>query len=828
MAERIVSPGVFTREQDLSFLPQGISEIGAAIIGPTQKGPAFTPTQITSFQEFERVFGSLDRRFYTPYTAQAYLKSAGVVTIVRVLGIGGYKVDTLELRLSPPSASSYGASLGGHPTQSIAFLAPSLGSSGTGDLSESTLTPASATSFTLVVSGSDISAETYSLSFNTGSDSTYLTKVISDSPLSKKSGNSDSSVYVYKNFKTRPFSFVSETGVALADMSASLVVNSDGNDFKTGTNTIDSEGDASDTTWTGNKDYQYARTPYIISQKIGSPATNVNLFRVYTRSHGTDVNSKFKLAILDIKKADDVAGSSFGTFSIQVRVHNPRGTDDDTILEEFPNLTLDPLSPNFFAKKIGDQYTECDSNGKKTEYGSFPNVSDHIRVGDFKNLVKDGQFKFDTELVPMGYEALRNPIKGETITTIPTAVTQSNQLDTNNTFDQNIFYGFDFSNEISRQYMSPIPHTATAGSNVTMSLEDQFGTDDASELGVSTFANSSTQITLSNSAIQQRKFLVPFQFGFDGQNPATEALTGPNITTTNTQGFNLSSTTASGSVAFKRAINTISNADDVDINLLAIPGVIHGLHSTVTNHAIAKMEARADAFYIMDAAGWSDSIETVKSTISNLDTNYAAVYYPWIQVVDSIDEAPVWVPPSTVLPGVYSFNDNIAHEWFAPAGLNRGGLSDVIKAKTKLTHAERDDLYENRINPIASFPNQNVVVFGQKTLQSKPSALDRINIRRLLIRLRKFIASSSRFLVFEQNTQATRNRFLSIVNPFLESVQSNSGLSAFRVVMDDSNNTPDVVDRNQLVGQIFIQPTRTAEFIVLDFVVQSTGASFPE
>ena len=298
MAERIVSPGVFTRERDLSFLPQAIGEIGAAIIGPTQKGPAFTPTQITSFQEFEEVFGSLDRRFYTPYTAQAYLKSAGVVTIVRVLGIGGYKVDTLELRLSPPSASSYGASLGGHPTQSIAFLAPSLGSSGTGDLSESTLTPASATSFTLVVSGSDISAETYSLSFNTGSDSTYLTKVISDSPLSKKSGNSDSSVYVYKNFKTRPFSFVSETGVALADMSASLVVNSDGNDFKTGTNTIDSEGDASDTTWTGNKDYQYARTPYIISQKIGSPATNVNLFRVYTRSHGTDVNSKFKLPII--------------------------------------------------------------------------------------------------------------------------------------------------------------------------------------------------------------------------------------------------------------------------------------------------------------------------------------------------------------------------------------------------------------------------------------------------------------------------------------------------------------------------------------------------
>ena len=160
--------------------------------------------------------------------------------------------------------------------------------------------------------------------------------------------------------------------------------------------------------------------------------------------------------------------------------------------------------------------------------------------------------------------------------------------------------------------------------------------------------------------------------------------------------------------------------------------------------------------------------------------------------------------------------------------MNRGGLTTVLEAKQRLTHAERDELYEGRVNPIASFPGQGVVVFGQKTLQSKPSALDRVNVRRLLITVRKFIASASRFLVFEQNTQALRNRFLNIVNPFLEQVQSNSGLSAFRVVMDDTNNTPDVVDRNQLVGQIFVQPTRTAEFIVLDFVVQPTGATFPE
>jgi phage tail sheath protein FI len=230
----------------------------------------------------------------------------------------------------------------------------------------------------------------------------------------------------------------------------------------------------------------------------------------------------------------------------------------------------------------------------------------------------------------------------------------------------------------------------------------------------------------------------------------------------------------------------------------------------------------------MDGSRWGRSVANAVSDIKALDTNYAATYYPWVKIIDTSNNKPTWVPPSVVLPGVISFTDQVAHEWFAPAGLNRGGLGSVLEAKTRLTHTERDSLYEGRVNPIASFPGQGVVVFGQKTLQGKPSALDRINVRRLLIRLRKFIASTSRYLVFEQNTAATRNRFLGIVNPFLESVQANSGLSAFKVVMDDSNNTPDVVDRNELRGQIFIQPTRTAEFIVLDFVVQPTGAAFPE
>ena len=155
-------------------------------------------------------------------------------------------------------------------------------------------------------------------------------------------------------------------------------------------------------------------------------------------------------------------------------------------------------------------------------------------------------------------------------------------------------------------------------------------------------------------------------------------------------------------------------------------------------------------------------------------------------------------------------------------------MGNVIYAKERLTQDERDTLYEGRVNPIATFPGEGVCIWGQKTLQAKPSALDRVNVRRLLIRMKKFIAASSRFLVFEQNTEATRQKFLNIVNPFLEQIQSNSGLTSFRVVMDETNNTPDTIDRNQLIGQIFIQPARTAEFIVLDFTVLPTGAVFPE
>ena len=808
MAERIVSPGVFTREKDLSFLPQAIGEIGAAIIGPTKKGPAFTPTQVSNFQEFEEMFGGVDNRFYTPYTVEQYLRSAGTVTVVRVLGLGGYKVDSLELL-------AHGL---GQPTRSVAILAPSRGSSGTGDLEASTMAAgASWSSFTLTVSGSDVSAENYSLSFDTSS-ANFVSDVISSDPQSTKSGGNSSSVYVYKLFKNFA---MNTSGSGTSAISASVLVTSDGFDFQGGATSFNSKGNQS--SFTGNKDYMFARTPVIQSQIVGG--SRYSLFRVYSRSHGTEINTSYKIKILSVKSADDIAGSDYGQFSLHVV-----DVGNENVLEEFDNLTLDPASPSYFAKRIGDRWVEIDSNGKLTYYGSYPNLSKFIRVGDFSDMEEDGVFRFPKSVVPFGHAAVKNPSPGAT--RIPSASFKTTQTDANGTFDASVAHGIDlitkYVKDDNMQYLAPIANAAAAGNNVTMSLSDMYGNDDFDSSISSTYSKAGNPLSLSGSATQQLKFVVPMQWGFDGRNPATPYYVGSDIVNSNTQGFDCQSSTASGSVAYKRAINAISNPDEFDINLLVTPGIIHGLHSAVTNHAISKVESRADAFYIMDAAGYGDSISTVKSTIKAIDTNYAGTYYPWVKIEDRDTSRPVWVPPSVVLPGTIAYTDKVAHEWFAPAGLNRGGLTTVLEAKTRLTHAERDDLYENRINPIASFPGQGVVVFGQKTLQSKPSALDRINVRRLLIAMRKFIASASRYLVFEQNSQALRNRFLNIVNPYLEQVQQNSGLSAFRVVMDDSNNTPDVIDRNQLVGQIFIQPTRTAEFIVLDFIVQPTGAAFPE
>jgi phage tail sheath protein FI len=224
--------------------------------------------------------------------------------------------------------------------------------------------------------------------------------------------------------------------------------------------------------------------------------------------------------------------------------------------------------------------------------------------------------------------------------------------------------------------------------------------------------------------------------------------------------------------------------------------------------------------------GYDQTISSATQQANNLDSSYGATYWPWIQLRSRETGKLVFCPASTIVPAVYEYNDKVSAEWFAPAGLTRGGLSTVIQPEKRLTVTQRDTLYNSSVNPIAIFPGQGTVIYGQKTLQKKASALDRVNVRRLLIALKRYIGNVAETLVFEQNTQATRNTFLNQVNPYLQYVQQKQGLYAFRVVMDDTNNTPAVVDRNQLVGAIYLQPTKTAEFILIDFNILPTGATF--
>jgi hypothetical protein len=280
---------------------------------------------------------------------------------------------------------------------------------------------------------------------------------------------------------------------------------------------------------------------------------------------------------------------------------------------------------------------------------------------------------------------------------------------------------------------------------------------------------------------------------------------------------------------YDNMINLLSNQDDYKFNILLTPGLINNFatHTGKISTIIQNTQNRGDNIYVLDLVGYGSNASTVTAQAGTRNTSYATSYWPWVQIIEPSTGELVWVPASTMIGGVYAYNDSVAEPWFAPAGINRGGLSTVVRAEQRLSQTQRDSLYSGKVNPIATFPGTGVVVYGQKTLQTKASALDRVNVRRLLIALKSYISQIANNLVFEQNTVATRNNFLSQVNPYLTSVQQRQGLYAFKVVMDDSNNTPDVIDRNELVGQIYLQPTKTAEFIYLDFNITPTGASFP-
>ena len=744
MAEKLVSPGVFTKENDLSFLQQGVSEIGAAFVGPFLEGP-LVPTIVNSQSDLETWFGKADGTYYTPLAAQNYLREAGTATICRVAGVGGY-TETAPLLINAISGSTT-ASLG------ILFNTEVGGNDG---FANAQLTSSNAGAGDFVLRGTGLN---FSASLDVA-DTNDIEAALGTSAFGSKNP------YVYGFFKNTSMNFIAAT-------SASVTVLGD-QDF--------------------TFDAQEALTPMIKSQLISGE--RADLFQFETIGAGNSANTKIKIGITNIKAAGTVNGTDYGTFTVVVR-----GFEDTnkkrSVLETFANVNLDPNSPNFISRVIGDRKLSIANDGKISESGDWVNQSKYVRVSGLN-------VNAPVQSVPFGHASYTLPVSASSVigalipavTFVTSSVTQFGGID------------LDFNND-NRIYLKPIPVGAGVGSNPV------FGLDSAVTNGVALAVGSTSA-----------QFVVAFQEGFDGMNPATPIYKGSDIAPGNTQGLDLTNSTSNGSVAYMKMINALSNADEWDINMVVAPGVTKNDHSYVHTAILDMVEQRADAFFITEMGDSDLGLDATVTQAGLLDTNYAATYYPWVKTIDTNTNKLITVPPSVLLPGVFAANDRVAAEWFAPAGLNRGGLVGAVSVLDRLTQSDRDTLYDGKVNPIAQFPGQGIVVFGQKTLQDKPSALDRINVRRLLLTVRKYIASTSRFLVFEQNTSTTRNRFLNIVNPYLESIQQRQGLYAFRVVMDESNNTADVIDRNIMKGAIYLQPTKTAEFIQIDFNILPTGAAF--
>ena len=751
MAEKIISPGVFTNEIDQSFLPAAVADIGAALIGPTVKGPAGVPTIVTSYSDFQAKFGDVFKsgsnsyQFLTSHAAESYLKNSDSLTVVRILD-GTFGPATTSVTASSVTTGVNTA------TASIKFThVPSGSLKGAAD--EISI---GGVDFTFVSSSLGMTNSPTQVFVPFGGVSAYSAIDLADSQQTQSAINfahaiASSSIHGLSLSASAQGNIVEISGSAAGTI-ANLSV------------TTGSGGDTVSTTTFFAKAVQNARgteggigtdVAFAIGGGTAIAGAGGTSFVLRTIADGTIMNNADETVTTNSVLTNgskhnlryEVTGlnKSKGTFTLLIR----RGDDSvkrKQTIETFNGVSLDPNSPNFIAKAIGDQRqtVRLDENLKPFLQlsGSYPNKSKFVTVESIESTI--------------------------------------DYLDENGNI-----------RVTAASASLPVEGSGSGNGGFTGGLDGHSGFD--------ALGNSTSDVAIN------------FYENINGQS----------------QGFN-PQTDDEGKTAYIQALDLLSNQDEYDINLILAPGIIDKVHPAVSAKIIDVCESRADCFAIIDPVEYSKNVTNATTQAEARDSNFAAMYWPWVKVPDSQLGTQVWVPPSTVLGGIYAFNDRVAHPWFAPAGLNRGGIDTAIQAERKLTQADRDTLYDSNVNPIATFPGQGVTVFGQKTLQKKSSALDRINVRRLLIRVKKFIASSSRFLVFEQNTQATRQRFLNIVNPFLDQVQSQSGLSAFRVVMDGTNNTPDTIDRNQLVGQLFLQPTRTAEFIVLDFTIQPTGASFPE
>ena len=787
MAETLISPGVLARENDQSLVTAQPLTRGAAIVGPTVKGPVEKPTLCSSFSSFQTIFGATlesgsgDYTYLTSIAANNYFQQGGDSLLVTRVTNGTFDPalsTTIQNNVEAASAGLAGSILGDITTQGtggtagVFTLADSditetqgtgatLGSGAT--LSVTTAASTILKSALLVLGGTDLTAATVSTTsaaFAIGTDFGTVTGggTGATATITSDGAGIIQSITIVNGgsgFTSQSTITITSTEInALTATPFGTVVAGGPATFGVAASDLEIAVTAIQVTSTG-ADYSAGNILTIAASDIGTPnaplvitltdsaIVNQNAFVLETLSEGVIMNnttpvgadtggSEMSNGALNSGSADNIrweigsVNTASGVFSLFVR----RGNDNNTqkvILEQFNNISLDPFAPNYISRAIGD----VTSNVIVAPDGSGTYLQESGSYPNISNYVRVKQVNFNTP------------------------------------------HFFNNDGSAKDEFTGNLPATGSGsfngaiGSNINATEPNNF------------YENISTQ---------------------------TQGLIGTDYTT---------------------AIALLANQDDYQYNVISAPGLYYSGHGTQVNLLKNNTISRGDAIYVMDLVPYDTAIGTVTQNAAAIDSSYAAAYWPWLQTVDPSTGLLVYVPASTMIPGVYAFTDASSDPWFAPAGITRGGLGSVVRAERKLTSANRDTLYEANVNPIATFPQQGVVVFGQKTLQKAASALDRVNVRRLLITLKGYISQIADNLVFEQNTIATRQNFLTQVNPYLESVQQRQGLYAFKVVMDETNNTPDVIDRNELIGQIFLQPTKTAEFIILDFNVLPTGATFP-
>lgn len=781
MPQTFLSPGAEMVEVDQSYIQAGAPQPGAILIGRTLKGPAFMPVTVRNFTEFAAVFGSTDPSLQLPYAAKNYLANSTSLTVVRVLGhadntvtTNGYTVSSI-VGISDTSGTigTTGSILAVLHTN-VAFPAVQI-SGVVGD----------ANRFTVRI-GSTFAA---TASFLTSSDD-FVGKVLNTDPTKYSTYGH----YVYQTFPYQKQA-TSASWYPVSIMSQSFL------------------------TYTRN--YDHGRTTWIKSQPIGG--IEYDLFFFHTIGRGRASNDDIKVQIDNVKPPSAPNTYPYGSFDVVVRSFYD--TDSKPVeLERFANLNLDPNSPNYILSRIGDMNEQFDSVTRKMVVvsGQWPLKSRYIRVEMSTTTNPPPQ------AIPWGFRGYAKvAFSGSTIgngsgfgiAQIPSMPYVPNQYDANGNYNSNISWGVLFLSGGIADRMRAAPDGAYAiqqsGTDADFSLANLTSSYINGNLRYSYLSTWGRYTPIYNSASMQA-FTMPFWGGFDGWDLRVQDPLYLNNSDTDS---------VIGVVSLKRAIDVVANPDVIAGDTIALPGQ-HNI--AVTDYTRAMVNARRDMFYVMEVTGATRQ-EVVSNLIAReIDDNFAAAYYPDLILNDQVSRRMVRVPPSVGVMGALAYNDRYSQAFFAPAGLNRGGLGQfgVVDIVDRLTHDDRDELYNARINPISKFPVEGIVIFGQKTLQMRPSLLDRVNVRRLLILAKRAVARESRALLFEPNNPATWTRFVNKVNPILEQYRKDQGINRFKVVMNSDTNTSDVVDRNEMRGKIFLEPVRAAEYITIDFVLTPAGVAF--